>query len=91
MIFELKNFLRKENAMGYSNRFWQCPYYKWDERQAMPGEAGKIKFPDRQAALDYMDCYCSNEINWKFCSLACMLSGFYERMEVAKNVQEKQK
>lgn len=64
--------------MGYSNRTWQCPYYKWDEKLIMHCEAGRLRFPDRDTAVAYFDTFCSCLWGWKKCTLAQSMTRFYE-------------
>lgn len=65
--------------MGYSNRTWVCPFYKWDERLCVHCEGGKIRFPDRISLNEFVRLYCGTA-NWKTCSVAENLLRYYERI-----------
>lgn len=67
--------------MGYSNKTWACPFFKWDERLRVHCEGGTISFRDRQEAAEYIDRHCACVDGWKKCSLARSLLGYYERQE----------
>ena len=45
--------------MGYSNRTFYCPFFRWDERTRVHCEGGKISFPDPEAALIYIAGHCA--------------------------------
>ena len=69
--------------MDYWHKPWQCPFFVWDEKRCVACEGGcRISFPDRDAAVSYMDGFCaSREGGWKECSIAKMLNEFYDREE----------
>ena len=64
---------------GYSGRLWQCPYFRWDERQAIHCEAGCVAFPVRPTYLTYASEYCCD--NWRRCTLARALERQYDEEE----------
>lgn len=64
---------------GWSNRAWKCPFFGWDERLCIHCEGGKVKFQDRQAAVEYIDLHCASLDGWKRCSIADSLNKYYER------------
>lgn len=65
--------------MGWSNRTWTCPFFKWDERLCVHCEGGRVRFPDGRAAAAYTSRYCASANGWKLCTLAAGLTEFYER------------
>ena len=67
---------RKEVDMGYSNKTWQCPFFRWDERLCVHCEGGKVEFPDMKVRD-----YCADNPGWKKCTIASFLERFYEREE----------
>ena len=67
--------------MGYSNRTWNCPFFKWDEKMCVHCEGGRISFPDRKASEEYISRYCASVANWNDCSVASNLLRYYERTE----------
>ena len=67
--------------MGYSNKTFTCPFFKWDERLCVHCEGGRPSFPDRKAAQEYIDRYCGGLDGWKDCSIAQNLLRYYERTE----------
>lgn len=67
--------------MGYSNRYWTCPFFTWDEKLKVHCEGGLVKFPDRKTLTGYADRHCSSENGWKNCSVARAMLEYYERKE----------
>lgn len=67
--------------MGYSNKTFACPFFKWDEKLCVHCEGGKVSFRDRQEATEYIDSHCACEGGWQKCSLACSLTRYYERTD----------
>lgn len=63
---------------GYSSRRFQCPFFKWDERQKVHCEAAVVTIPARELGT-YMDRYCASETGWHDCPLAGALMEHYER------------
>lgn len=72
---------RKEVDMGYSNKTWQCPFFRWDERLCVHCEGGKVEFPDMKVRDYYINRYCADNPGWKKCTIASFLERFYEREE----------
>ncbi len=66
---------------GYSHRGWACPFFRWDERERISCEGGRMDFPDRMALTEYADRYCANVQGWKSCTMAEGLLRYYERMD----------
>ena len=66
-------------SSGYSNRIWQCPYFRWDKRQEVHCEGGVCRFDCRETYLGYVREFCSGE--WRRCTLAQALSRQYEEEE----------
>lgn len=67
--------------MSWSNRAYQCPYYKWNEYRCVHCEGATISFPDRAAQAEFVTRFCAHERGWRHCSLASMLSRYYERTD----------
>ncbi len=67
--------------MGYSNKTFACPFFRWDERLRVHCEGGCVSFRDRQEATEYIDRHCADLKDWNSCSLACSLLRYYERTD----------
>ena len=65
--------------MGYSNKTWQCPFFRRDERLCVHCEGGKVAFPNMEVRGYYINRYCANNPGWEQCSIASFLERFYER------------
>ena len=65
--------------MGYSNKTWACPFFKWDEKRKVHCEGGGAGFQDRETYVEYTDRYCASVQGWKSCSLAVALLEYYDR------------
>ena len=65
--------------MGYSNRTFFCPFFRWDERLGVHGECGRIMMPDRKAAVAFQERACASQEGWKGCPAAVALLDYYER------------
>lgn len=65
--------------MGYSNRTFFCPFFRWDERLGVHGECGRITMPDRKAIVAFQKLSCANQNGWKECPAARALLDYYER------------
>lgn len=65
-------------SKGYSGRRFQCPFYKWDERQKVHCEGGVVGLPVPELRR-YMDRYCSSLEGWKDCPIARALGEYYDR------------
>lgn len=71
--------------MPYSNLYWSCPFYKWDERLCVHCEGGsKIVFHDQTSASLYFREYCTHTKDWTRCSIAQSIKRFYEGKEAAE-------
>lgn len=76
--------------MGYSHLGWACPYFSYDAKRVVKCEAGRITFPDRQAEREHTHNFCAGENNeWKRCTLAAIMSDYYERANEAELEQRK--
>ncbi len=58
---------------------YYCPFWKWDEKNTVYCEAGKVSLPDRQSSREFVGMYCACLTNWKSCTLAKALLLYYER------------
>ena len=61
------------------NKFWACPFFKWDGKQEISCEGGRVNFPLPDTANAYMNEYCAGD--WKKCSVAAALLEYYETEE----------
>jgi len=69
----------------YSHKTWICPYYKWDEKQALHCQHGtKLCFPDTISANSFMGAYCAS-FNYKNCPIYVVFEAYEERLEELKN------
>lgn len=66
--------------MDYWHKAWTCPFFKWDDVQSVGCEGGKLRFPDKESAVEYMDAYCAGAA-WEQCSVAASLLNYYDRKE----------
>lgn len=72
--------------MAYSNLYWSCPFYKWDERLCVHCEGGsKIVFPDQQSASRYFYAYCTHSADWQRCTIAQARTKYYEGKEAVES------
>ena len=68
--------------MDYWKKTFRCPFFRYDEKQILGCEGGRIKFPDAATAKRFMDEYCAHPSNgWKDCCIAACLLKFYETQE----------
>ena len=67
--------------MGYSNRTFCCPFFRWDERLRVHGECGRLTMPDRDATVAFQERYCASQQGWQDCSAAKVLLHYYDRTE----------
>ena len=68
--------------MDYWHKVWVCPFFKWDDVQSIGCEGGKLRFYDKDSAVEYMDAYCAGTAcSWRRCSIAAALLKFYDRKE----------
>lgn len=61
------------------NKYWSCPFWKWDGQKEINCEGGRIVFPSPQAASDYMDRFCADNPGWRRCTVAEALYEWLER------------
>ena len=67
-------------SQGYASRLWKCPFFRWDERQAVHCEGGtRLAFESRGTYVRYINAYCDNLDGWWDCTIACALCAQYER------------
>lgn len=64
---------------GYSHKSWCCPYFKWDNKEAIKCEGGTLKFPDFKTCSQFADQYCASLMGngWKLCTIARTISLWY--------------
>lgn len=67
-------------SVGYSGRKFQCPFFRWDERQKVHCEGGAVCLPVPELRR-YMDRYCSSLQGWRDCPIAKSLEEYYDRKE----------
>lgn len=67
--------------MSNTRIYWTCPYYKWDDRQTVHCEGGRIGLPGREAERDYIRTYCADHLGWRRCSVARAVTRYYEAQE----------
>ena len=73
--------MAKNSGALNRHKYWVCPFFKWDGRQEISCDAGRIRFPTKDSANAYMDGYCACNKNWQNCTLAAALLKYYEDME----------
>lgn len=66
--------------MGYSNRTWACPYFKWDGKQKVTCEGGCVSLP-KQEFSEFVERFCASPSGWRDCPTAKALTRYYERTE----------
>lgn len=56
-----------------------CPYFGSEHpaRLILNCEAGRVRFPDRKARVDYIRAHCGDLDGYKRCSLCCMMDAAY--------------
>lgn len=74
----------KKVPMGYSHITWACPYFSYDAKRIVKCEAGRITFPDREAEREHTHAFCADVDGWKRCTLAALMSDYYERINDAE-------
>ncbi len=72
---------RRGEMAGYSHLSWACPFFKWDEKQAVHCEGGKLIHPDQRAGKAYAAAFCANTAGWRDCTVARGLLEYYKRKE----------
>lgn len=65
--------------MGYTHLTWSCPFYKSDDKCVIRCEAGRMKFFDFKAEIEYANKYCADPAGWQECTLARNCCRYYER------------
>lgn len=60
------------------HKSWVCPFFKWDGKKEIHGECGKITFPSRATADEYMTNYCADNPGWKKCPIADAIYHYYD-------------
>lgn len=63
--------------LDYWHKAYTCPYYRTNDVRSLGCEESYLIFPDKIAAVEYMDCYCAND--WESCSIAKTLNRYEER------------
>lgn len=71
-------------SMGYSGRNWQCPFFRWDEREGLHCEGGCVRFRSKETYSGYTKQFCCRTDGWEKCTLAKALIGQYEEEERRK-------
>ena len=71
--------------MHYSRRTWCCPFFRFDEKNAVHCEDGSVvKLKDDKLFAEFAERYCGDVDGWKTCQLAKYLKRCYEaRKETA--------
>lgn len=75
---------KRGKSLGYSHLSWACPYFSYDAKRVIKCEAGRITFPDRQAEREHTHNFCADIDGWKRCTLAALMSDYYERINDAE-------
>lgn len=59
-----------------------CPYFGSEHpaRLILNCEAGRVRFPDKKARVDYIRAHCGDLDGYKRCSLCGMMDAAYYRM-----------
>lgn len=58
-------------SMGYSNRVWRCPFFRWDKREEIRCEGGHIRrFQHQRELAAWARNYCGRETGWEACPTA---------------------
>lgn len=60
------------------NRYFLCPFFKWDGIDFVSCEAGHPRIYDKATAEAYMSRYCCAD--WKHCTLAAELLKYYDEI-----------
>ena len=67
--------------MNNNPRLPYCPFYMKDALGRLYCEGASIKCPDLKAKRDLLDEFCTDEKNYKNCTLCKMLMRYYDRKE----------
>ena len=70
-----------KNKPANRNKYWACPFFKWDGAKDINCEGGRITFPSPDAANEYMNTFCAHNPGWENCTVAKTLYEYYERTE----------
>lgn len=66
--------------MRWSNKTWACPFFAGDEKLCVHCERGqRVVFPDADSRRDYIGRYCASVEGWPRCSIAALLTDYYDR------------
>lgn len=58
-------------SMGYSNRVWKCPFFRWDKREEIHCEDGHAKvFQHQRELAAWAREHCGKETGWEACPIA---------------------
>lgn len=58
-------------SMGYSNRVWKCPFFRWDKREEIHCEDGHAKvFQHQRELAAWAREHCGKETGWEGCPIA---------------------
>ena len=58
-----------------------CPFYMYDRGNMLFCEGATLKYPDKKAKKDHLDCYCCNgDSGYKKCMVNSLLENYYERL-----------
>ena len=65
-----------------------CPYFMYMKGGALFCEGATIKYPDKKARADFLDCYCCNEDHgYKNCKMHGVLEGYYNRLYSGEKIE----
>ena len=55
-------------SMGYSNRVWRCPFFRWDKREEIHCEEGHTRvFQHQRELAAWAREHCGRESGWEVC------------------------
>ena len=58
-------------SMGYSNRVWKCPFFRWDKREEIHCEDGHAKvFQHQRELAAWAREHGGKETGWEVCPIA---------------------
>lgn len=58
-------------SMGYSNRVWRCPFFRWDKREEIHCEEGYTRvFQHQRELAAWAREHCGRETGWEACPTA---------------------
>lgn len=58
-------------SMGYSNRVWRCPFFRWDKREEIHCEEGHTRvFRSQRELAAWAREHCGKESGWEACPTA---------------------